>query len=108
MVYLQRTAWTWYLSGMNEDARAELAHRFQYHPPTNPGAREAHQKTRATLGEVAAELTELLPPGREAALFTTKIEEAMFWANAAIARHFGSEGGTTKANYRPMDDGRQP
>lgn len=86
---------------MTQDARAELAHRFQYHPPTTPGAREAHENVRAVLGNVAAELSPTLPQGREAALFVTKIEEAMFWANAAIARHFGSEGGTTEENYKP-------
>jgi len=93
---------------MNEDARAELAHRFQYHPPTNPAAREAHEKVRALVGELAETVADLVPAGREAALVTTKLEEAMFWANAAIARHYGSEGGTTEENYRPMNDGRQP
>lgn len=86
---------------MNEDARAELAHRFQYHPPTNPGAREAHEDVRETLGAVTQKLVPMLPAGREAATFVTKMEEAMFWANAAIARHWGSEGGTTTDNYKP-------
>lgn len=73
-----------------------LAHRFQYHPPTNPGAREAHEAVRAHLSEVAEQLGRLFPEGagREQALFLTKVEEAMFWANAAVARHWGSEGGT--------------
>lgn len=77
----------------------DLAHRFQYHPPTNPGAREAHEGVRARLAEVAEELGNLFPAGagREQALFLTKVEEAMFWANAAVARHWGSEGGTAAA-----------
>ncbi len=86
---------------MTQDARAELAHRFQYHPPTNPAAREAHETVRALYGDVAQKVAAIVPPGREAALALTKVEEAMFWANAAIARHYGSEGGTTEANYTP-------
>ena len=58
---------------------------FAYHPP-NPQRAKEHEHIRATLREVAADLMEILPPGREAALARTKLEEAMFWANAAIAR----------------------
>lgn len=74
----------------------ELRRRFQYHPPTSPGAREAHEFVRETLRGVAEAVVPQLPggAGREQALFLTKVEEAMFWANAAIARHWGSEGGT--------------
>lgn len=86
---------------MTQDARAELAHRFQYHPPTTPGAREAHETVRARFEDLSQELSALVPVGREAAVMITKMEEAMFWANAAIARHFGSEGGTTEDNYKP-------
>jgi hypothetical protein len=32
------------------------------------------------------DLLDLLPPGREKALVLTNLEQAMFWANAAIAR----------------------
>lgn len=75
---------------------ADLAHRFQYHPPTSPGAKEAHEAVRSQLSEVAEQLGRLFPEGagREQALFLAKVEEAMFWANAAVARHWGSEGGT--------------
>lgn len=74
---------------------ADLAQRFQYHPPTDPEARRAHESVRAQLAEVAERLGRLFPEGagREHALFVTKVEEAMFWANAAVARHWGSEGG---------------
>ena len=64
----------------------DLINRFSYHPPTKPGRAEAHETTRALLLGVAAELDALLPPGREHAVVLTKLEEAMFWSNAAIAR----------------------
>jgi hypothetical protein len=35
----------------------------------------------------AETVIQLCPPGRETSLAVTKIEEAMFWANAAIARN---------------------
>ena len=65
----------------------ELAHRFEYHAPTNPLVREAHEKIRAMELTMAIEFNDTLPPGRELALVFTKLEEAMFWANAAIARN---------------------
>lgn len=72
-----------------------MTHRFQYHPPTNEAARTAHESIRSLMRTVNADVLALLPADRprEAALFTTKIEEAMMWANAAVARSQGSEGG---------------
>ena len=63
----------------------EIAHRFTYHPPTDEKI-YAHKKVRNMLECAAQDLERLLPEGREKALVMTKIEEAMFWANAAIAR----------------------
>lgn len=84
---------------------ADLAHRFQYHPPTTQAAREAHELIRQTLSEAAHTIIAALPEGsgREQALFLTNIEQAMFWGNAAVARHAGSEGGT--ANPAEDDKG---
>jgi hypothetical protein len=42
---------------------------------------------RRILLTATEDLVDLMPPGREASLAATKMEEAMFWANAAIARH---------------------
>lgn len=69
---------------MNE----EIAHRFAYHPPRNENAVKAHERVRKLLGDVAQELDTLLPEDRprEKALVQTHLEEAMMWANAAIAR----------------------
>lgn len=65
----------------NED----LENRFNYHPA---GVVKGYQHTavRAACFELAEDLNNWLPEGREKALAITKLEEAMFWANAAIAR----------------------
>lgn len=65
---------------------AELAHRFNYHPPRTPDVAHAHESVREQCTQLAAFLNSALPDGREKALAITKIEEAMFWANASIAR----------------------
>lgn len=65
---------------------AELANRFEYHQPVGTGKIMAHQAVRESLADMAARLNDWLPDGREKALVMTKLEEAMFWANAAIAR----------------------
>lgn len=65
---------------------AELGNRFNYHPATTPERQEAHEQVRRCVMGAAAKLDTLMPEGREASLAITKLEEAMFWANAAIAR----------------------
>lgn len=66
--------------------RAELFNRFDYHPPIAPGRAKEHELVRLACFELAELLTTLLPPGREASLAVTHLEEAMFWANASLAR----------------------
>lgn len=65
----------------------DLANRFDYHPPGDRLTVAAHEGVRATCRTLAEHLVTVLPPGREASLAVTKLEEVMFWANAAIARH---------------------
>lgn len=69
----------------------ELAHRFAYHPPASDGAAAAHATVRDECGNLAGLIDELVPDGREKALAVTKLEEAMMWANAAIARQWGDD-----------------
>lgn len=64
----------------------DLEHRFDYHPPSTDVVKGTHEHVRALLYAVAAEFDATFPDGREKSLAITKLEEAMFWANAAIAR----------------------
>ena len=68
-----------------EAAERELVNRFTFHPGTAVTG-PMHDRVRTELREVALRLDVLLPAGREKALTITKLEEAMFWANAAVAR----------------------
>lgn len=64
----------------------DIENRFTYHPPKDAAAVQAHEAVRAALKTTAHFVAGAIPAGREAALALTKLEEAMFWANAAIAR----------------------
>lgn len=67
-------------------AYEELKHRFDYHPAHTQERQEAHQTVRANCWSLANSFLYNLPDGREKSIALTKLEEAMFWANAAIAR----------------------
>jgi hypothetical protein len=64
----------------------DIAHRFAFHPAATQEKRDEHTSARQTCRRLADELNDRLPEGREKALAITKLEEVMFWANAAIAR----------------------
>ncbi|MGW4728839.1 Acb2/Tad1 domain-containing protein [Streptomyces shenzhenensis] len=64
----------------------DIAHRFAFHAATTQEKRDEHTSVRQACRRLADELNERLPEGREKALVVTKLEEVMFWANAAIAR----------------------
>jgi len=65
---------------------AELSRRFDYHASSRTEHADAHAGVRAGCKRLATELDALLPDGREKSLVMTHLEEASFWANAAIAR----------------------
>lgn len=68
----------------------QLKHRFQFHPADSLNRKEAHGRIREVHLQAAEAVVELTgPPSREQSLAVTKLEEAMFWANAAIARSDG-------------------
>jgi hypothetical protein len=65
---------------------ADIDRRFDYHAPDADKVRR-HENVRGDV-KVTARVFELnLPDGREKSLAITKLEEALFWANAAIARN---------------------
>lgn len=45
-----------------------------------------HSSVRDKCYALASELNHLLPPGREKSLALARLEEVMFWSNAAVAR----------------------
>lgn len=65
----------------------ELADRFDFHPADTPERQQAHNHVRVVCLGVAQDLNSTLPPSREASLALTAIQEAMMWANAALAVH---------------------
>lgn len=68
----------------NED----IHNRFSFHPAVTEDRdrSDEHAYVREQLEQVALRLVERTPAGREQSLMLTALEEAMFWANAGIAR----------------------
>lgn len=65
--------------------QARIKNDFVYHAP-KPGQPETYAYIRDQAKQLALELTELCPLGRELSTALTKLEEVVFWANASIAR----------------------
>jgi hypothetical protein len=65
----------------------DIEHRFAFHAATTQEKRDEHTSVRAAHRDLALKVLHGVPDGREKALALTKIEEAMFWSNAAIARN---------------------
>lgn len=63
----------------------EIRNRIKYHRPNNEAINDIATMRSFAL-DWALAVADLLPEGREMALALTKIEEALFWANAGIAR----------------------
>lgn len=63
----------------------ELQTRFTYHPPKDDQPLK-YENLRSHGLHLAEHLDNLCPDSREKSLAITKLEECIFWANAAIAR----------------------
>lgn len=63
----------------------EMETRFTYHPPKNDQA-DRYVRLRERGRELAELLCFYCPESRELSLALTKVEEAVMWANSAIAR----------------------
>lgn len=64
----------------------DLENRFTYHPP-KPGQPAKYEWIRECAKQLAKVIDNIAPDSREKSLAITAIEEAVSWANAAIARH---------------------
>ena len=67
----------------------DIANRFDFHPADTPERQKAHENVRHMFKQVALNLNAWLVEGHEKSLAVTRLEEAMFWANASIARQEG-------------------
>lgn len=67
---------------MNE----KIENNFRYHAPKE-GQPEKYTALRDKAKEFAYLIEELVPDSREKSLALTKLEEAVMWANAGIARN---------------------
>lgn len=68
-----------------KEMQADLDNRFTYHAPTGDQPKK-YELLRAQAKELARNFVLLCPPSRELALALVRLEEAMMWANAGIAR----------------------
>lgn len=64
----------------------DLENNFTYHPPKE-GQPERFQEIRDSGRDFTLMVNSECPNSREKSLAMTKIEEAVMWANAAIARN---------------------
>jgi hypothetical protein len=64
----------------------DLNVRFTYHKPFGDQTAR-YEDIRAIAFDYADYLVNNCPDSRELSLAITKLEEVVFWANAAIARH---------------------
>ena len=71
---------------MKKDPNATIENNFTYHPPK--GDQQARYEHIRTMGKsLAIAIEQFSPDSREKSLAMTKVEEAVMWANAAIARN---------------------
>lgn len=64
----------------------EIRNRVTYHAPSTAGV-ERHSLIATAIENALQAVNVVCPGGREKSLAFTKLEEAKFWASAAIARN---------------------
>lgn len=71
---------------MSNDVVNQIENTFTYHP-VKEGQLEKYSDIRKKAKELAYLIQALCPDSREKSLASTKLEEAVMWANASIARN---------------------
>lgn len=66
----------------------QIENNFSYHAPKE-GQPAKYETIRANAKDLAYFIETVCPNSREKALAMTNLEQAVFWANAAIARNEG-------------------
>lgn len=64
----------------------EIKHRFKYHKPKEVQI-PVYERFREAGKKLALDMLDSQPHSRELSLAITKLEEAIMWANAGIARN---------------------
>jgi len=64
----------------------EIENNYTYHEPKD-GQPERYERIRYKAKMLAAYINENCPDSREKSLAFTRLEEAVMWANASIARN---------------------
>lgn len=73
---------------LTEEQEKELLNRFTYHKPIEEyNQPQRYEGIRNTGFVLAKMIMQSVPESREKSIALTKIEEAVMWANAAIARN---------------------
>ena len=65
---------------------SDMENRFAYHAP-NDLQKTLHEQIRKLHKDLSIKILRNLPGCREQSIAITKLEEAMMWANAGIARN---------------------
>ena len=71
---------------MSNPIFAQIKNNFMYHKP-KPGQPEKYEQLRSEGKILAMLIEESCPDSREKSIAITKLEEAIMWANASIARN---------------------
>jgi hypothetical protein len=75
---------------MANSNNCNLDNIYSYHAPVG-NQQELYDKLRGRAKEFAALIIEPTPNSREQSLALTNLEQAVFWANASIARSGSAE-----------------
>ncbi len=73
-------------------AGIDIDETFAFHP-AGPVTGQVHDAVRTACREAAHDLAALMPPSAEATLALRALQQAMMWANAAVAIHGARQGG---------------